>query len=159
MPDPSESLLAAHATSLLEENIQLYSQLQCDHRSEAFNSLILPQSQPVIEAIGHALAYSAAQKAGLPRPVLDVYESSVIRQDPAWYSEEGGLSRLSQRRREDAAISSMLPNLSTYLSALNIEEYVSAPIISDDSWKTYLGQLPVHTGNASPEVGLVQAML
>ncbi|KAF7419419.1 hypothetical protein PC9H_002009 [Pleurotus ostreatus] len=159
VPDPSESLLAAHATSLLEENIQLYSQLQCDHRSEAFNSLILPQSQPVIEAIGHALAYSAAQKAGLPRPVLDVYESSVIRQDPAWYSEEGGLSRLSQRRREDAAISSMLPNLSTYLSALNIEEYVSAPIVSDDSWKMYLAQLPVHTGNASPEVGLVQAML
>ncbi len=70
----------------MEENGQLLAGIG-DHRSKEFNSLILPQSQPVIEALGHAFAYSAAKKANVPQPILDVYECAVIRQDPAWYSE------------------------------------------------------------------------
>ncbi|KAL0958742.1 hypothetical protein HGRIS_014067 [Hohenbuehelia grisea] len=159
MPEPSNSLLAQHATSLLEENVELFTQLQCEHRSDAFNSLILPQSQPVIEAIGHAMAYAAAQKAGLSQEVLDMYECAVIRQDPAWYSEVAGLRRMDQRRREDAAISAMLPHLDDHLSALEIENYVSAPIVSDAAWKNYLAELPVFTGNAVAEYTQLQAML
>lgn len=159
LPSPSESLLARHASSLLSENRQLLETLQCDHRSETFNSLILPQSQIVIEAIGHALAYSAALRANLPQPILDVYECAVIRQDPAWYSEKGGISRIDQRLREDAAVSSMIPNLALHLSDLNIEEYVRAPIVSDASWKEYLAHLPVFVGSATSELPQYQAML
>ncbi|KAG5645680.1 hypothetical protein DXG03_005518 [Asterophora parasitica] len=159
MPDPAESLLALHASSLLEENIALLKNIKGDHRSDYFNALILPQSQVVVEAIGHALAYSAALQSNLPQPILDVYECAIIRQDPAWYSEQGGLSRMDQRLREDAAVSSMLPNLSSFFADLGIEKYVTAPIVSDAGWKDYLAALPVHTGTAIPEVELLQAML
>jgi acyl-CoA oxidase len=159
LPDVKESLLAWHASSLLRENMDLLKTFKGDHRSDPFNSLILPQSQSVIEAIGHALAYSAAKKAKLPQPILDVYESAVVRQDPAWYSEETNLSRKNQRIREDAAVSSMMPQLSSYLSQLNIEKYVSAPIVSDVAWKEYLEFLPVHTGTAFPDVESLRAML
>jgi len=159
LPPPEESLLARHASGLLEENTELFNALKCDHRSESFNNLLLPQSQPVVEAMGHALAYSAALKAGMPRYVLDVYESAIIRQDPAWYSECAGINRLSQRLREDAAVSSMLPHLPTLLSELNIAQYVTAPIVSDAQWKTYLDQLPVHSGNAVPIPEQYHAML
>lgn len=159
LPDAAESLLARHAASLLEENIQLLEMLKGDHRSDSFNSLVLPQSQNVVEAIGHALAYSAALKANLPQPILDVYECAVVRQDPAWYSEQAGLSQMKQRLREDAAISSMLPQLASYISFLNIEKYVSAPIVSDAAWKAYLDDLPVHSGTAIPGIEPLQAML
>lgn len=109
--------------------------------------------------MGHALAYSAAVKANLPQPILDVYECAVIRQDSAWYSEQGGISRINQRIREDAAVSSMLPHLASLLSQLDIDKYISAPIVSDASWKAYLAALPVHTGSATPEVEFFQAML
>ncbi|KAG6867850.1 hypothetical protein C0993_010305 [Termitomyces sp. T159_Od127] len=159
IPDPGESLLAFHASALLEENIALLQSIDGDYRSDSFNALILPQSQGVVEAIGHALAYSAALRSNLPRPILDVYECAVIRQDPAWYSEQGGLSRIAQRRREDAAVSAVLPDLSTYLEQLNIAKYVQAPIVTDSGWKDYLAALPIHTGNATPEAGYIQAML
>ncbi|KAG5652552.1 hypothetical protein H0H81_004613 [Sphagnurus paluster] len=159
IPDPSESLLALHAHSLLEENKALLKSIEGDHRSDSFNALILPQSQTVVEAIGHALAYSAALRSNLPKTILDVYECAVIRQDPAWYSEEGGLSRMEQRVREDTAISAMLPKLGTFLADLDIEKYVTAPIVSDAQWKEYLAALPVHTGTAIPEPEFLQAML
>ncbi|KAG5729985.1 Acyl-coenzyme A oxidase-like protein [Termitomyces sp. T112] len=159
MPDPDESILALHASSLLEENIALLQSIDGDYRSDSFNALILPQAQIVVEAIGHALAYSAAARSNLPKPILDVYECAVIRQDPAWYSEQGGISRIAQRRREDAAVSAMLPDLSSYLEQLNIANYVQAPIVTDASWKDYLAALPIHTGNAIPEAEYIQAML
>jgi acyl-CoA oxidase len=159
LPDPQQSLLARHASSLLEENRRLFKSFSSNHRSEMFNSLILPQAQLAVEAIGHALAYSNGLKAGLPQPILDVYECAVIRQDPAWYSEQAGITRIDQRLREDVAISSMLPDLPTYLSELHIENYVTAPIVSDDAWKAYLKELPVYTGSTPGRLPQFQAHL
>jgi acyl-CoA oxidase len=42
---------------------------------------------------------------------------------------------------------------------LGIEDYVSAPILSDEAWKEYYEAMPVFTGNAIPVVDQVQAML
>ncbi|KAF9044414.1 acyl-CoA oxidase, partial [Panaeolus papilionaceus] len=159
LPDPSSSLLARHATSLLEENQRLFTTLQCDHRSETFNSLFLPQSEPVIQAIGHAMAYTAAVQAGLPKAVLDIYECAVMRQDSAWYSEEARITRMQQRLREDAAISSFMPQLDYFLEQLNIDKYVTAPIVSNKSWQDYVATLPVFSGNAVPDLGIFQAVL
>ncbi|KAL4063777.1 acyl-CoA oxidase [Scleroderma citrinum] len=160
LPSPSESLLAQHAHSILEENMDLLHQLPGGHRSNAFNSLFLPQSEVAVEAIGHALAYSAALHSGLPRQILDIYECAVIRRDPAWYSENVGLTRLVQRMREDKAVTAAMPHLEGYLDDLGIEEYVLAPIVSDEAWKEYVGAMPVYTGNAVPEsIDQVQAML
>jgi acyl-CoA oxidase len=158
LPDPKSSLLAQHATSLLTENREILNGLE-GHRSEAFNNLILPQSQSVIEAIGHAMAYSAAVDAKLPRPILDVYESLVIRQDPAWYTEQVGVTRSQQRLREDAAFTSVMEHLDFYLDELQIADYVSAPILSDSAWKAYSSSLPAYTGNATANYPQIQAML
>ncbi|KAG0699133.1 acyl-CoA oxidase [Suillus ampliporus] len=143
LPDPSESLLAQHAASILEENISLLGSLRGGHRSESFNSLILPQAELAIEAMGHALAYSAGLKSGLPKPILDVYECAVIRRDPAWYSENAGLTRILQRIREDEAVTSTIPDLDTTSTA----------------WKEYYETMPVFTGDAIPAIDQVQAML
>ncbi|KAF9223155.1 acyl-CoA oxidase [Gyrodon lividus] len=159
LPDSSESLLAHHAVSILEENMELLKQSCGGHRSEAFNTLILPQAELAIEAMGHAMAYSAGLRSGLPRPILDIYECAVIRRDPAWYSENAGLTRIIQRIREDEAVTSVIPHLETYLDDLHIEDYVSAPIISDEAWKEYYNAMPVFTGNAVPIIDQVQAML
>lgn len=148
IPSSSDSVLAAHANGLLKENIDLFNTLGRGHRSEAFNSVILPQSQNVIEAIGHALAYSAAARAGIPQPILDVYQCAVIRQDSAWYSEEGRLSRMQQRMQEDKALTLFMPELPSYLDQLGIEKYVNAPIVSDVAWKAYVPELPSYSGNA-----------
>jgi hypothetical protein len=133
------------------------------HRDTLFNSLILPQSQSSIEAIGHALAYSHGVKVGLPRQILDVYEATCIRLDPAWYVESGCRSRLEQRMKEDAAVTTMMHDLDTYLDDLGIAEYVQAPIVSDERWKAYVSELPVFTGsvNHSQVTGFLplQAML
>ncbi|KAK7008204.1 acyl-CoA oxidase [Favolaschia claudopus] len=151
LPPPQKSLLSRHAHSLLDENKRLLSQLG-GHRDPQFNSIILPQSQIVVEAMGHALAYSAARKANLAQPLLDMFECAVIRRDSAWYSEVGGLSRLDQRMREAKAIESMLPDMKTYLSNLNVEDLVgSIPISSDENWKRYAAGLPAHSGNALEE--------
>lgn len=142
---------------MIEENVHLLKSFGT-HRGEAFNALVLPQSQPAIEAIGHAMAYSAAVKANLPQPILDIYECAVIQLDPAWYSEHG-ITRMDQRLREDAAISSALPQLDEYLDGLHIEEYVSSPMTSGAAWKDYVLTLPLYTGNALPESPQLQAML
>ncbi|KAH0828639.1 acyl-CoA oxidase [Lanmaoa asiatica] len=159
LPDASESLLAQHAISLLEESKALLQQLSGGHRSEAFNALILPQAEHAIEAMGHSMTYSAGVQRGLPKPILDIYECAVIRRDPAWYSEKGGLTRHDQRVREDNAVTSAMPHLAAYLDDLNIEAYVSAPIVSDAAWKEYYGAMPVFKGNAVPVFDQVQGKL
>lgn len=156
IPAAEESLLARHAHGLMAENAQMLASIG-DHRSPDFNTLILPQSQLVIEAIGHAFAYSEAKKANLPLPILEMYECVAMRHDPAWYAE-AGLSRAEQRMKDDRAVTMMLPNIQTYLTALNVAEFITAPIISDTAWKEYVAGLPTHTGRAvsSDEIPLAR---
>jgi len=151
IPDSSESLLARRANSLLKEYQDLFKTIKGGHRSEAFNSLIVPQSQTVVEAIGQAMAYSAAAKAGLSKSLLEAYEAVIIRNDQAWFSENAGLSRAQQRLKEDAAVSAIVPNLDALLDGLGIAPYVSAPIVSDAEWKKYAATLETFTGEAIPD--------
>ena len=119
-----------------------------DHRSEKANAFVLPLAEAGVSAIGHALAYSAAIEAGIPQPLLDVFECAVIRLDAIWYSESAGLSSFEQRMREDKASAAVMPRLDEYLRDLNIARYVRAPIVSDAAWKAYFKLLPTHSGIA-----------
>ncbi|KAF9023324.1 acyl-CoA dehydrogenase NM domain-like protein, partial [Hymenopellis radicata] len=142
LPPAAESLLAQHAHGLIAENKDMLDHI-VDHRSAKFNALILPQSQSVVEAIGHAFAYSHAKKAKLSQAILDVYECAVMRQDAAWYSEMG-IARAEQRLREDRAVEAMLPDVEVLLEELNVAEVVMAPIVSSEAWKAYVAQLPTY---------------
>uniref|UniRef100_A0A0D2XSE0 Uncharacterized protein n=1 Tax=Fusarium oxysporum (strain Fo5176) TaxID=660025 RepID=A0A0D2XSE0_FUSOF len=44
------------------------------HRTEAFNQHILPFCRPLVETIGHRMAYEAAQCSGISPDVLELYE-------------------------------------------------------------------------------------
>jgi hypothetical protein len=50
--------------------------IQLQTHSDSLNTLILPQTELVVEATGHALVYSAGFKSALPKPILDLRESS-----------------------------------------------------------------------------------
>jgi hypothetical protein len=66
LPDASESLLSRNAVSLFEENKAFLQQLPEGHRSQPFNTLVLPQAEHAIEAMGHSMAYSAGLRAHTP---------------------------------------------------------------------------------------------
>ncbi|RDX54761.1 hypothetical protein OH76DRAFT_1398153 [Lentinus brumalis] len=146
-PAHKDTLLWRHAEGLLR-TAREYLATCGDHRSEKANAFVLPLAEAGVSAIGHALAYSAAVDAAVPKPLLDVYECAVIRLDAVWYSESAGLSSFEQRMREDKASAAVLPRLDEYLRDLKIARYVRAPIVSDAAWKAYLKLLPTHSGNA-----------
>ncbi|KAI0702044.1 hypothetical protein C8T65DRAFT_579364 [Cerioporus squamosus] len=146
-PAHTDTLLWRHAEGLLRAARE-YLATCSDHRSEKANAFVLPLAEAGVSAIGHALAYSAAIDAGVPQPLLDVFECAVIRLDAVWYSESAGLSSFEQRMREDRASAAVMPRLDGYLRDLKIARYVRAPIVSDAAWKAYLKLLPTHSGNA-----------
>ncbi|OBZ76897.1 Acyl-coenzyme A oxidase-like protein [Grifola frondosa] len=139
LPPPAlaKSLLARHASSVFEHNADLLR--------------TLPGGRVPIQALGHAYAYAAAARAGIPQPLLDLYECVAIRADPAWYSECAGLDSSAQRAREARAVTCALAHLQEYLDALDIKEHVTAPIVEDHVWKAWLAKAPTYHGTADPE--------
>ncbi|RPD54060.1 acyl-CoA oxidase [Lentinus tigrinus ALCF2SS1-6] len=146
-PVHNDTLLWKHAEGLMR-GAREYLATCNDHRSEKANAFVLPLAEAGVSAIGHALAYSAAVDAGIPKPLLDVFECAVVRLDAVWYSESAGLSSFEQRMREDRASAAVMPRLDEYLRDLQIARYVRAPIVSDAAWKAYVKILPTHSGNA-----------
>ncbi|KAF9812866.1 hypothetical protein IEO21_05917 [Rhodonia placenta] len=121
------------------------------HRDERFNDLILPQSEPAIIAQGCAYAYSCGLDAGVPRPLLDLFELAAIKLDPGWYAEHAGISADELLMREDKAVKAALPHLKLYGDEMNVRKWVNAPIISDSAWEGWFSQLIAlksHTGHA-----------
>ncbi|KAA1477375.1 acyl-CoA dehydrogenase NM domain-like protein [Dentipellis sp. KUC8613] len=138
------SLLARHEQDLLDEHKALLR--RCGHhRSDEFNRLFLPSCENIVRAIGHRMAYDAAVDAGLDPTIVAVYLASAVKLDSAWYSEKAGFSRVSQALAEDKALSAALPHLEEWLSKLGVEAHVTAPIVSDDRWNSFVGQLEART--------------
>lgn len=91
------------------------------------------------------MAYDAAVEDGVDKRILDLFVASVVKEDSAWYSEVGGISRSTQMELERSAVKALLPCLDDLLVGLNVESYCSAPIISDAKWKRYVDSLPTFT--------------
>ncbi|KAI0263647.1 acyl-CoA oxidase [Gloeopeniophorella convolvens] len=148
IPDAKDSLLAKHAHGLLEEGRQTLRRIPGGHRSEAAEYELLPESERAILALGHASAYAAARRAGVPQVLLDIYECAAIRDDPAWFSENAGLSREAQRAKEGAALREASPDIEKHLEDLNVGYAVRASIVSDEAWLAQVQRMPKYTGNA-----------
>ncbi|KAI0790861.1 acyl-CoA dehydrogenase NM domain-like protein [Abortiporus biennis] len=144
--DPS-SYLARHEAGLFTENRNLLKTI-ANHRSEEVNKLIIPQCLPLIQAIGHRMAYEAAVADKLPWFILDLYAASVIKLDAAWYVENLQLSRRGIIELESKAMDAMLPRLGDLVRDMNVEEYVLAPIVTEEKWDTFVESLPLYTGSA-----------
>jgi len=146
--DPN-SLLARHEVGLFEEARQTMLKIKSSHRSDDFNRTILPLCLPLVEAIGHRMAYEAASRANVDANILELYLAGIIKMDSSWYVEHLGLNRPMQRQMEEHAVTSLLPNLETLLTALGVEGYCSTPLTDEESWDRFVDKLPTARGNAT----------
>ena len=144
-PTHPETLLSKHAAGIFERCAQLLATMP-SHRDDTYNNLILPQSELYIQSLGYALAFSCALDAGVPRPLLDLFECYVMKLDLAWFIENAGITDAAFRRREDAAVLAALPHLKEYVDDLDVRRWATAPILTDKSWSEWLGMLPVQKG-------------
>ncbi|THH32194.1 hypothetical protein EUX98_g1989 [Antrodiella citrinella] len=111
-PDHHEqSLLSRHSAGVFSKASEVLGSLPKGHKDPAFNNLLLPQSETAVMALGNALAYSAALHAGVPRPLVDIFELLVIRQDEGWYIENAELTQAKRMQMEDAAVRAALPHV------------------------------------------------
>lgn len=151
MPEPldPESILARHEAGLFGEARMVLMGIDSGHRSEAFNRLVLPLCQPLVEAIGHRMAYEAAMKAKVDQDLIDMYVANVLKHDASWYIEFGGLSRRAIAEKEDRAASALLPRLESLLEETGVGPYCQAPIVSQKAWDAFVDTLPHHIGKAA----------
>lgn len=128
------------------------------HRSDSFDRLVLPECMHLIQAIGHRMAYDATVSHNIDRCLIDLYVSSCIKLDPAWYGENAGLNRFKQRGMENTAVDAVFERLEEYLGRLDVEDYITAPLISEEKWKEYVdslqtfGTIDAHESGASQNV-------
>lgn len=146
--DPS-SLLAQHERGLFTE-LQKQLKTMRSHRSPEFDKQNLPMCLPLVMAIGQRMAYESAVAANVDRALVDLYEVSCIKTDAAWYTENGVLTRLEIREQEMRAVEAMFPRLEEFLAAMDVDAYITAPIISDDKWKIYVAELQTFSSPAPP---------
>ncbi|KZP05915.1 acyl-CoA dehydrogenase NM domain-like protein [Athelia psychrophila] len=144
--DPS-SLLAQHERGLFTE-LQKQLKTMRSHRSPEFDKQNLPMCLPLVMAIGQRMAYESAVAAHVDHALLDLYEVSCIKSDVAWYTENGVLTRLAIREREMRAVGAVFPRLEEFLAEMDVDAYITAPIISDDKWKLYVAELQTFSSPA-----------
>ena len=138
-----QSLLSIYELGLFAELEEIVKNMK-SHRSEEYNIHILPQCQTLIEAIGHRMAYDAAVSVNLDPCLIDLYVSSCIKLDAAWFAEKGGLSRRRQREMENMAIDAMSPRLEEFIALADVEPYITAPIFSSSRWEEYVNEIPAY---------------
>jgi acyl-CoA oxidase len=148
-PENPNSLLARHEAGLFEECRSLFKLDGSNHRSEEFNNLLLPRCLPLIEAIGHRMAYDAAVKFKLDPDVIAMYEAGVMKFDPSWYVEHAGIGRLQQAEMESKAVAALLPKLEQLIDATGAAPYAIAPLLTQESFSAFLNTLPLFRGNAA----------
>ncbi|KAH8102913.1 hypothetical protein BXZ70DRAFT_758724 [Cristinia sonorae] len=156
LPSPAHTntLLFKRYDAYLTSNRHLMSSFKNGHRDVRFNNLVLPQCDPGIRALGHALAYSAAQDAGLPQSLLDLFEIAVIKLDSGWFAEHAGVTEAVRITKEDEAAGRVLHDLQKHVDDLNIRPWVASPLISDEKWDWWLDE--VRRDNASFAGGLLK---
>ncbi|THG95143.1 hypothetical protein EW026_g6459 [Hermanssonia centrifuga] len=147
----SESLLARHELGLFEENRATLASCT-HHRSNDVNRLILPNCQPMIESMGHRMAYDAAVAAGVDSSLIDLYVVSVVKQDAAWYSENAEFGRRALAELETKALDAVLPQAGTLIRQMGVEPWVSSKIVSDERWDAFVDTLETFEGKSDFEV-------
>lgn len=152
-PTHPEALLSKRYAASISTNTLLMSTFPRGHRDDRFNDLILPQCEPGIRALGHALAYSFAVDAGVDQPLLDLFEMAIINLDAGWYVEHVGIDEAERIRKEDRAVAAALPKLKGYVDELKIRPWVVSPIITDERWEKWVED--VHVLNKGYADGLL----
>jgi acyl-CoA oxidase len=136
-PIDPQSLLARHEAGLFEENRAILTS-SSSHRGQDVNRLVLPQCQPIMEAIGHRMAYDAAVAAGVQQDLVDLFVASAIKTDAVWYSENASFHRRDLVNIEAKALDAILPRLETLVRNMGIEPWITSKIITQKAWDSFL---------------------
>ncbi|KIJ27122.1 hypothetical protein M422DRAFT_271734 [Sphaerobolus stellatus SS14] len=136
-----DDLLARHEHSIIQELKEVWRSTS-NQRNTHSEGLLLPHCRGVLEAVGHRCAYEAAIAKGVPRPLINLFVASLFQLDPAWYSENAELSRWRQKNLLLERATELYPDLAQLLPLLEIESYVTAPIVSKNRWNKYVSNLP-----------------
>ncbi|KAJ7896835.1 acyl-CoA dehydrogenase NM domain-like protein [Mycena leptocephala] len=139
-----DHILAQHERSLLAELRDIVARSE-HHRSQQIDGVVLPRCQELIEAVGHRLAVDAAVEGQVNPLIIDLYAASVIKHDSSWYMEHANLSRSTQRQMEWHSVEALYPKLEPLLGQLDITNYITAPIVSDEQWTNYVHTLSKFT--------------
>ncbi|KAH9477756.1 Peroxisomal acyl-coenzyme A oxidase 3 [Psilocybe cubensis] len=139
--DDANSLLSRHEISLIKNLQDNLLSTVSSSRDPKIAGRLLPACQPLLEAIGHRMAYEIAVKEGIDKDILELFLASVIKLDQAWYSENAGITRDQQNKMEADAAERLLPRLEDFIEALDTKEYITAPIVSDESWNQFVDSL------------------
>ncbi|KAG2040701.1 acyl-CoA dehydrogenase NM domain-like protein [Suillus americanus] len=137
------SPLALHEISLFDEATETVS--SSSDFTQAFMQYVQQRCQLMVESMGHRMAYDAAVDQGVSQCLVDLYLINAIKTDAAWYVERGIFTRQTIMRMEDTALLAALPRLDELLVAMEVEPYVSSPIISDERWEKFSRTLPVYS--------------
>ncbi|THU80154.1 acyl-CoA dehydrogenase NM domain-like protein [Dendrothele bispora CBS 962.96] len=144
----SDSLLFRHEASMIKELRAKLRQFG-NHRHPQVERYILPLCQQLIETIGYRMAYDSAISEKVDSNIVELYVATIIKLDPAWFSENAGLSRTKQWEIESNRAETILPDLERLLHKLNIKDYVTAPIVSDHMWDMFVDSLQ-NVGSVEP---------
>ncbi|KAI0077143.1 acyl-CoA oxidase [Panus rudis PR-1116 ss-1] len=144
-----DSLLARHEQGMLEGLTSILLSTE-SHRGKTFNELILPRCLPFVEAIGHRMAWEAALAAGVPTPLVRLYELGAIEVDLAWYVEHGSISgREEFWKVQSDAYNAVLEGMEDYVRRTGVAPYAVAPIVSEKSWDAYVSSLPSYGASST----------
>ncbi|KAG1867589.1 acyl-CoA dehydrogenase NM domain-like protein [Suillus tomentosus] len=139
--------LAMHEISLFDEATQIVA--SSSDFTQGFMQYVQPRCQLMVESMGHRMAYDAAVDQGVSQCLVDLYLINAVKTDAAWYVENGVFTRKAIMDTEEVALTAALPRLEELLAAMEVEPYVTSPIISDKCWEEFTETLPVYS---SPQV-------
>lgn len=160
LPPPKypDTLAARHEAGLFAEaREQLKNQMGGQHRSDAFNRLMLPRCKGLVEAIGQRFFYEAAKEAGIEQAVLDVYEAGIVKHSPVWFVSHEKMDAAALAAHEDRAMTAALPNLERWLQWSGAHDYALAPVMTQDRWDAFLRGFPYFRGADTMEGEMMAA--
>ncbi|RSL48173.1 hypothetical protein CEP54_013067 [Fusarium duplospermum] len=116
-----------------------------EHRGPAFDRHILPRCRPLVEAIGHRMAYEAAERSGVAPDVLELYGRMCVDRDLSYSLGEklwsGPSKNLAPSDDPYDTVLAQIRAESTCGSGL--DDYITAPIVSDEAWANFVESLRV----------------
>ncbi|KAF5578571.1 acyl dehydrogenase NM domain protein [Fusarium subglutinans] len=148
----TDCLLAKYEAGLAQEAWDIVSSIPAEHHSQEFNRLFIPRCKPLVLGIGHRMVYETALDAGVDSDLLALYEAGALKENLDWYTEKGLLTRQTFREMENRALDSVEPRLDELLNELNMEPYVTAPIIKEGLFDDFVQGLPTFDGTTEYSV-------
>ena len=150
MPEQTKTdcLLAKYEAGLAEDAMATIESIPKGHRNQEFARLLIPRCPPIVQGIGNRMVYEIAVDAGVDQDLIDLYEVGVVKENLSWYVEAGLLTRTKVREMENRALDHVQVRVEELIDKLDIVPYISAPIIKESTWESFMEGLPTFKGEA-----------